>query len=194
MQIALEMLEGLQVSVSEGWLVLSEAQVDGESPELQAERMLIEAVGQKYFVTWFTFSGVKYNLDSPSEWLSVVSYWYRLSVGNYSSYEMVSFYFDKMNQFIRSDKMPSQGNLMPFNISRGEAIKIALAEVTKEYYELDADIEWGVVDVFNESRYVWLVEFHHPEGPASGGGYTGVLVDLYSGEILDISRQEWQPR
>jgi hypothetical protein len=191
MQIALEKLEELQMGVVEGWLVLSETQVDEVSPELQAERMLVEAVGRRYFETWFTFSGVRYNLDTPSEWLSVVSYLYRLSVGNYTGFERVCFYFDKMNRFNRSLGVPFQGNLMPFNISRGEAIEIALAEVTKEYYELDADIAWGVVNWFNESRYVWLVEFHHPEGPASGGGYTGVLVDLYSGEILDISRQEW---
>jgi hypothetical protein len=195
MQIALEKLEGLQMGVAEGWLVLSEVHVDGVSPELQAERMLVEAVGRKYFEAWFTFIGVEYNLDSPSEWLSVVSYLYRLSVGNYSGFERVHFYFDKMNQFIRSANMPSRGNLMPFNVSQGEAIEIALTEVTREYYELDADIEWGVVDLygFNESRYVWLVDFHHPEGPASGGGVTGVLVDLYSGEILDVSRKEWAP-
>jgi len=195
MQIALEKLEELQVSVAKGWLVLSEAQVDGVSPELQAERMLVEAVGRKYFEAWFTFSGVEYNLDTPSEWLSVVSYLYRVSVGNYSGFERVRFYFDKMNQFIRSAKMPSRGNLMPFSVSQGEAIEIALTEVTREYYELDADIEWGVVDLygFNESRYVWLVEFHHPEGPTSGGGVTGVLVDLYSGEILNVSRKEWAP-
>jgi hypothetical protein len=195
MGAALEKLDELQVSVAEGWLVLSEVPVDWVSPELQAERMLVEAVGRRYFEAWFTFTRVEYNLDSPSEWLSVVSYLYRISVGDYYGFERVYFYFDKMNQFIRSAKMPSRGNLMPFNVSQGEAIEIALAEVTKEYYELDADIEWGVDDFygFNESRYVWFVNFHHPEGPTSGGGATGVLVDPYSGEILDISRKEWAP-
>lgn len=196
MGVALEKLDDLQVSVAEGWLVLSEVPVDWVSPELQAERILVEAVGRRYFETWFTFLRVEYNLDSPSEWISVVSYLYRISVGDYYGFERVRFYFDKMNQFIRSDKMPSRGNLMPFNVSRGEAIEIALAEVTKDYYELDADIEWGVDDFygFNETIYVWFVNFHHPEGPASGGGATGVLVDPYSGEILDISRKEWAPR
>jgi DNA-binding transcriptional ArsR family regulator len=195
MGVALEKLDELQVSVAEGWLVLSEVPVDWVSPEMQAERMLVEAVGRRYFEAWFTFIRVEYNLDSPSEWLSVVSYLYRISVGDYYGFERVRFYFDKMNQFIRSAKMPSRGNLMPFNVSQGEAIEIALAEVTREYYELDADIEWGVDDFygFNESRYVWLVNFHHPEGPASGGGATGVLVDPYSGEILDVSRKEWAP-
>ena len=190
MQAALEKLEELQVSVAKGWLVLSEVQVDGVSPELQAERMLVEAVGRKYFEAWFTFSGVEYNLDTPSEWLSVVSYLYRLSVGNYTGYERVSFYFDKMNRFNRSLGVPSQGNLMPFNVSQGEAIEIALTEVTREYYELDADIEWGkapFVHGFNESKYVWLMNFHHPDG------LTAVLVDLYSGEILDVSKEEWAP-
>ena len=86
--------------------------------------------------------------------------------------------------------MPSRGNLMPFNVSQGEAIEIALAEVTREYYELDADIKWGkapFVHGFNESRYVWVVKFRHPDG------LTAVLVDLYSGEILDVSKEEWAP-
>jgi len=195
MHAALEKLEELQMGVVEGWLVLSEVQVDGVSPELQAERMLVEAVGRKYFEAWFTFSGVRYNLDTPSEWLSVVSYLYRVSVGDYSGFERVRFFFDKMNRFNRSLGVPSQRNLMPFNVSQGEAIEIALTEVTREYYELAADIEWEVDYFygFNESRYVWLVKFHHPERPASGGGVTGVLVDLYSGEILDVSRKEWAP-
>ncbi len=196
MEAALENLEELQMCLVEGWLVLSETQVDEVSPELQAERMLVEAVGWRYFASWFTFSGVRYNLDTPSEWLSVVSYLYRLKVGDYHDYERVSFYFDKMNRFNRSLGVPSQGNLMPFNVSQGEAIEIALTEVTREYYELDADIKWGkapFVHGFNESRYVWLVNFRHPEGPASGGGFTAVLVDLYSGEILDVSKEEWAP-
>jgi len=196
MEAALEKLEELQMGVVEGWLVLSETQVDEVSPELQAERILVEAVGRRYFETWFTFSGVRYNLDTPSEWLSVVSYLYRLSVGNYSGFERVCFYFDKMNRFNRSLGVPFQGNLMPFNVSQGEAIKIALTEVTREYYELDADIEWGkapFMHVFNESKYVWFVNFHHPEGPTSGGGLTAVIVDLYSGEILDVSKEEWAP-
>jgi len=195
MEAALEKLDELQASLVEGWLVLLKSPVDWVSPERQAERMLVEAVGRRYFETWFTFLRVEYNLDSPSEWLTVVSYMYRLTVSDYTGFERVLFYFDKMNQFIRSSKMPSRGNLMPFSVSQGEAIEIALTEVTREYYELDSDIEWGVVDLygFNESRYVWLVEFHHPEGPTSGGGVTGVLVDLYSGEILDVSRKEWAP-
>jgi hypothetical protein len=190
MGVALEKLDELQVSVAEGWLVLSEAPVDWVSPELQAERMLVEAVGRRYFEAWFTFIRVEYNLDSPSEWLSVVEYLYRVSVGDYSWFERVRFYFDKMNQFIRSAKMPSRGNLMPFNVSQGEAIEIALTEVTREYDQLDADIDWGVVDSygFNESRYVWLVDFHHPEG-----GFSAVLVDLYSGEVLDVYIKEWAP-
>ena len=190
MQAAQEKLDELQVSVAQGWLVLSEVQVDGVSPELQAERMLVEAVGRKYYEAWFTFSGVEYNLDTPSEWLSVVSYLYRVSVGDYSWFERVHFYFDRMNQFIRSAKMPSRGNLMPFSVSQGEAIEIALAEAPGEYDQIDADIEWGVVDSygFNESRYVWLVDFHHPEG-----GFSAVLVDLYSGEVLDVSIKEWAP-
>jgi DNA-binding transcriptional ArsR family regulator len=190
MGVALEKLDELQMSVAEGWLVLSEVPVDWVSPELQAERMLVEAVGRSYFEFWFTFIRVEYNLDSPSEWLSVVSYLYRVSVGDYYGFERVRFYFDRMNQFIRSAKMPSRGNLMPFNVSQGEAIEIALAEAPGEYDQIDADIEWGVVDSygFNESRYVWLVDFHHPEG-----GFSAVLVDLYSGEVLDVSRKDWAP-
>lgn len=126
---------------------------------------------------------------APSEWLSVVSYLYRVSVGEYYGFERVRFYFDKMNQFIRSAKMSSRGNLMPFNVSQGEAIEIALTEVTREYDQLDADMDWGVADLygFNESRYVWLVDFKHLDG------FTAVLVDLYSGEVLDVSRKEWAP-
>jgi DNA-binding transcriptional ArsR family regulator len=185
MGVALEKLDELQVSVAEGWLVLSEAQVDWVSPELQAERMLVEAVGRRYFMAWFTLIGVEYNLDSPSEWLTVVSYLYRFSVGDYHGFERVRFYFDKMNQFIRSSRVPPKGNLMPFNLSQGEATEIALAEAPGEYEQIDADIDWGVVGRygFNESRYVWLVELYNPEGPLKA-----VLVDPYSGEVLDVSR------
>jgi len=185
MDVALEKLDELQASVAKGWLVLLKPHVDWVSPERQAERMLVEAVGRRYFETWFTFLRVEYNLDTPSEWLTVVSYRYRLTASHYTGFERVRFYFDKMNQFIRSDKMPSPGNLMPFNVSREEAIETALAEAPGEYDQIDADIDWGVVRKygFNESRYVWLVDFHHPEG-----GFTAVLVDPYSGEVLDVSR------
>jgi hypothetical protein len=185
MGVALEKLDELQVSVAEGWLVLSEVPVDWVSPELQAERMLIEAVGWRYFIAWFTLIGVEYNLDSPSEWLTVVSYLYRFSVGDYHGFERVRFYFDKMNQFIRSSRVPPKGNLMPFNLSQGEATEIALAGAPGEYEQIDADIDWGVVGRygFNESRYVWLVELYNPEGPLKA-----VLVDPYSGELLDVSK------
>jgi hypothetical protein len=65
-----------------------------------------------------------------------------------------------------------------------------LAVAPGEYDQIDADIDWGVVGRygFNESRYVWLVDFYHPEG-----GFSAVLVDLYSGEVLDVSIEERAP-
>ena len=164
-----------------------------QGPRLQGRSMLVDAVGEDYFNSFMEFKGVQYNLLEPEEWLTRVKYDYHLQVGNYSTTWEVFFFFDWMSRFRRSMGVPPSDNLMPFNVTQEEAINIAQKQVTQRYLEVDAKIvfmEQSVNDV-PLNRYVWFVNVYLTEKPAISGTVILVLIDLHSGEVIDVAELRW---
>ncbi len=194
MDDALAKLERFQGDVARTWLVvpvLSEGLI--QPPEERARSMLVDAVGLDYFDRYFELMGVFYNSWEPENWLTQVAYFYHIEVGNYTATREVNFWFDKMNRFLRSEGVPAPGNLMPFNISQQQAIEIALGNMTREFVEVEADISY-IGRPYNGSElaeYVWSVVFYHAPKSSPTGRMTRVLVDPYSGEVLDVSEVSW---
>ena len=155
--------------------------------------MLVEAVGEEYFESFMEFEGVEYNFLEPDEWLTRVEYKYLLQVGNYSATHEIYIYFDWINRLHLSIGVPSSDNLMPFNVSREEAINIALDQVTQRYLEVEAEI-WFVKRSIHDvplNRHVWHVSFYLTEKSALSGSLIEVLIDLHSGEVIDVAEIRW---
>jgi len=190
-----------------------------QGPKLQARSMLIDAVGEDYFNSFIEFKGVHYNLLEPAEWLmsyqlpvARVKYDYHLRIGNYSTNYEVIFIFDLINRLVFSTGVPPSDNLMPFNVTQEEAIKIAMEQafgfpddyylwIPKEdpyakpgrYLEAEAKIEFvkrSVNDV-PLNRYVWFVNVYLWPKSASSGIVIEVLIDLHSGEVIDVAELRW---
>ncbi len=191
---ALGMLSQLREDVAKAWLmlpVLSGSKVP--PPDVQARELLVEATGEEYFTKYFEFKGAQFNDWEPDDWLTRVDYGYRIQIGNYTATREVEFYFDKVNRLLRSSGVPPAGNLMPFSVSREEAINIAKGQVTQSYVEIEAEIRYveRSVNKVPVNRYVWQVVFYLNKKSAPSGSMIEVLIDLKSGEVIDIARVSW---
>jgi len=191
---ALGMLLRLREDVAEAWLMLPILSGSGvPTPEVQARELLVEAVGEEYFTEHFEFKSVQLNAFEPDDWLTRIDYSYRIQKGNYTATQEINFYFDKANGLLRSSGVPPAGNLMPFNVSREKAISIALGQVTQSYVEVEAGI--GYVERSGNNvpvnRYVWYVVFYLNEKSAPSGSMIEVLINLTSGEVIDVARISW---
>lgn len=194
MDAALGMLLRFKEDVAKAWLILPV--LSGSTappPEVQACELLIEAVGEDYFMEHFEFKGVQYNDWEPDAWLTNIAYSYHIQMRNYTATQEVYFQFDKMNRFIGSQGIPPADNLMPFKISKEEAINIALVNVTQKYLEVDAEIRFikRSVNDIPLNKYVWQVIFYITKKSASSGSMVEVLIDLHGGEIFEIARLAW---
>jgi len=163
------------------------------SPKQQARSMLIEAVGEEYFESYMELKSVEYNFFPPEEWLTYVQYEYLLQVGNYSVTHEIYILFDWVNRLHLSIGVPSSDNLMPFNVSREEAINIALGQITQRYLDVEAEIRFinRLVNDVTLNKYVWQVVFYLTKKSAPSGSVIEVLIDLHSGEVFDVARLAW---
>lgn len=194
MDTAFGMLSRFREDVAKAWLMLpalSGSEVP--PPEVQARELLVEAVGEEYFTKYFEFEGVQFNDWEPDDWLTRVDYSYRIQMGNYTATREVYFYFDKVNRLLSSNGVPPADNLMPFSVSREEAINIALEQITQSYIEVEAGIGYFERSGNNVpvKRYVWYVVFYLNKKSAPSGSMIEVLIDLQSGEVIDIARCSW---
>jgi hypothetical protein len=194
MDAAIGMLSRFKEDVARAWLILPVLSGSAAPPpEVQARELLIEAVGEDYFVEYFEFKGVQYNYWEPDAWLTHIAYSYHIQVGNYTATREVYFHFDKMNRFIGSQGVPPADNLMPFKVSKEEAINTALGRVTQSYLEVEAEILFvkrSVNDV-PLNKYVWQVVFYLTKKSAPSGSVIEVLIDLHNGEVFDVARLAW---
>jgi len=162
-----------------------------QGPRLKARSMLVDAVGEDYFNSFMEFKGVQYTSFLPPR--SVVAYDYHIQVGNYSTTCEINFIFDWVNRLAYSRRVPPSDNLMPFNVTQEEAIKIAQKQVTQRYIEVEAKIvfwEHSVNDV-PLNRYVWFVNVYLTEKSAISGTLIGVLIDLHGGEVIHVAEIGW---
>ena len=162
-------------------------------PDIQAYELLVKAVDEEYVTKYFEFKGVQFNDWEPDDWLTRVDYSYRIQMGNYTATREVEFYFDKANRLLRSEGVPPTGNLMPFSVSREEATNIATGQVTQSYVEIESEIRCVERSGNNVpvNRYVWQVVFYLTKKSAPSGSMIEVLIDLKSGEVIDVARFSW---
>ena len=178
-----------------------------QSPKLQARSMLVDAVGEDYLNSFMELRGVQYTSFLPPK--SAVAYDYHVQVGNYSTTCEVIFMFDWVNRLVYSRGVPPSDNLMPFNVLRDESIMIAIetnfekcynitqsdrvVRLTQKFFEAGAEIlfvERSVNDV-SVNRYVWHVIIYLTEKSALSGSLIEVLIDLHSGEVIDVGEVRW---
>lgn len=162
-----------------------------QSPKQQARSMLVKAVGEDYFNSFMELKGVALTNLRGLKRTTCVVYDYHLQVGNYSTTCEVIFIFDWINRFSRSIGVPPSDNLMSFNVSREEAINIALEQIKQPSLEVEAEIRFGHQRHNPVKRYVWHVSFYLTEKSALSGSLIEVLIDLHSGEVIDVAEIRW---
>jgi len=190
---AFEKLGGFDEAVGESWLIISWVRGSkAAQPEVQARDILVDAVGEPYFQDYFELWIIERNEREPEEWLTGIVYFYHIEVGDYKVTREVCFHFDVMNELISAVGVPGAGNLMPFNVTREEAIEVASGNITRVYVEIDAEIYYkkSFEGVFLD-RYLWSVQFYHTKKDARSGTVTSVYVDPNSGEVLGIGEYGW---
>jgi hypothetical protein len=180
--------------VAQAWLILPV--ISGSMtlpPEVQARELLVEAVGEKYFMEYFEFEGVQFNDWEPEDWLSSVKYIYKIELGDYTANREVYFRFSKMNEYLSSTGVPVEDNLMPFNVTEEQAVEIVLGNVEIEYVETDAEIYYinKLLNGTKIGRYLWCIDFYHNKKNSRTGSITHVIMDPHTGIVLESERISW---
>jgi len=194
MDTAFGMLSRFREDVAKAWPMCSKLSGSTENPpQDQALELMVEALGEEYVTEHIELAGVQYNDWEPDDWLTCVAYNYHIQVGDYTATRGVRFYFDKMNRLLSSSGVPPADNLMPFNVSREAAIDIALGQVTQRFLEVEAEIRFlkSSVNDVQVNRYIWHVSHYLTKKSAPSGSLIEVLVDLHSGEIIDVAAIGW---
>lgn len=194
MDKAIGMLSRFRKDVARAWLILPVLSGSpAPPPEVQAREILVEAVGEEYVTKYFELEGVHINDWEPDDWLSSVKFHYKISVGDYSVIRWVYFHFSKMNEFISSEGAPVRGNLMPFSVTRKQAVEIGSSCVEKEYVEMDAEISY-VKKLLNDTKidmYLWSINFYHTKKFTRRGSATRVIIDPISGKVIEADEYGW---
>jgi len=162
-------------------------------PEEHVRAIIVEAVGEEYFDRYFELVFAQYNEYQPDNWLTAVTYFYNIQVDDYTAKREVVLHFDKEYNLLSTSGLPRKGNLMPYNITRAQAIDIASANVSRRYVEVDADICFirKMRDGSHLDIYLWAVHFYNVPRDSRSGSATHILVDPISGEILSAEEIGW---
>jgi len=162
-------------------------------PEEHVRAIIVEAVGEEYFERYFEVVFAQYNEYGPEKWLTAVTYFYYIQVDDYTAKREVVLHFDKEYNLLSASGLPRKGNLMPYNITRDQAIEIASSNVTGRYVEVTAEIHYvsKLRDGQSLDLYLWSVGFYRVPRNSKSGTLTQVLVDPISGEVLSSEDVGW---
>ncbi len=164
---------------------------DEKIVESKARSIIIDNYGEDYFNRYFELWNIQRN-DDTDNWAISVNYLYNIDVANYSTQEEVYFMFDSKLNLVSTNRLPPEDNMMPFTVTREQAISIALDQVTREYIEYDAEIYFRKYIEGNLiNRYLWTIIFYHSPKTMSSGESTVVYVDPVSGIIEAIEETGW---
>jgi hypothetical protein len=164
-------------------------------PEEQATRFLINRVGEKYFERHLTLDRIEINQWEPEEWLTRVVFQYNISVGDYSRIEDVSVYFDLDDFIVSTGCVPAAGNLMPFNITREEAVVIGLLRGSPtKFHEIVSEIYYWrrKINGSRLNKYAWVVQFYLSPRNARSGHILEVVIDVHTGKVYGVERVGWE--
>jgi DNA-binding transcriptional ArsR family regulator len=160
-----------------------------KNPLVKAATMIISRVGIDYFNEYFhdpTMQVTSYDANTTK-----VVYRYRIGVGEYMVDRNVSFYFHYND--VMSYGIPLESNLQPFNVTKEEAIRLAVeAGLPDGPYELEAEIFcMGGSDVYPlqgyEDKYIWEVTSWNDPPWARDRTERHALVDPSTGQVYSAS-------
>jgi hypothetical protein len=99
-----------------------------------------------------------------------------------------------MNQLIRAEVIPTEGNLMPFSVLEDEALSIAGDKISRSYVEVEAEIYYKGKTASDNyiGKHVWVVNFYHTPKKSSNGSLTSVYVDPLTREIYGLETANWE--
>jgi DNA-binding transcriptional ArsR family regulator len=160
-----------------------------KNPLVKAATMIISRVGVDYFNRYFHDPTVETSLNNLPNVTRVV-YKYRIDVDGYSVDRNVTFYFHQ--KYVMSSGIPLESNLQPFNVTRKEAIRLAVeAGLPDGPYELEAEIhDMGGSDLYPlrgyEDKYIWEIMSWNDPPWARTRTERHALVDPSTGQVYAI--------
>jgi len=179
-------LEEVEETLKQYNITLTSLETD---PIVKAANMIISQVGVEYFNQYFHDPSVQTSKWNPN--VTIVTYKYRIQVGNYTTEWNVPFYFYPNLTYHYC--IPTENNLQPFTVTAEEAKKLAVDEGLPDGpYELEAYIQYvGPGDVFpltgDEEKYVWgIVSWEDPSW-ANPRKRQSAHVDPITSEVYVIS-------
>ena len=166
----------------------------GEMPEIaiKARDYIIERVGEDYFDRYFTYWGL--GGCTTEDWRYRVGFFYFIQVGNYTGVNEVCLWYDSTRSLIRHNGVPTADNLMPFKVTREEAVEIA-AKAARSIRWLDIDAQIHYCDELSDDtpieKYVWIVSFYQTPRNAMSGSMLVVIVDPTTSKMYESVNVSW---
>jgi len=158
-----------------------------KNPLVKASMMIIDVVGLDYFNKYFHDPTIY-----PDVNFTRVEYKYRIEVGEYTADERVTFYVYHNQPHVFKYGAPVEGNLQPFNVTKGEAVQLAVSSgLPPSDYPLETKIYWDsntdAGQLPSAAKYVW--EIRSWSGPpwARNRNFVYALVDPVTGEVYTTS-------
>jgi hypothetical protein len=162
-----------------------------------AQKLIEDQVGENYFAEHLYLYSTAFN-PTNENWHAQVLYAYKLKIGNHSNLEDVSVWFNNDGTIAWTQGIPPKNMLMPFNVTREEAISIA------EKYQPPTNgslIGAGIRNIATfqilpkYGGYAWVVDYWHMDTmDSSGVSYgttTDVFIDLYTGTVINSVTSSW---
>ncbi|MCW4014486.1 MAG: hypothetical protein NWF07_16070 [Candidatus Bathyarchaeota archaeon] len=173
------------------WIYIEKQNREENIVVSKAEAYIIDNCGVDYYEKYFRIKSVQRN-NNKDEWAISVIYNYDLEIGNYTTQEEVSFLFNSNPDIISSRGIPDKNNVMPFNISKEQAIKIATNQTIKDYVQIEAQIQYKEkIMQKSVNKYLWTIVFYHTSNQNSGGEATFIYIDPNIGQIEGMEEAVW---
>jgi len=190
--------ESLQASnyllelIEDGYEVFKYARAPRDVLLEKARAYIVEHVGEEYFDRYFTYWG--FEECTTEDWRYRVGFFYNIQVGNYTEISEVCLWYDSTLSMIRYTAVPSADNLMPFNVTREEAIDIAIKEAGSiGWVDVDVVIHYcdELLDGTPFNKYVWVVGLYLNPREAMTGSLLSIIIDPHSGTVIESERISW---
>jgi len=178
--------------IEDGYEVFKYARAPRDELVEKARAYIVENVGEEYFNRYFTYWG--FEECTTEDWRYRVGFFYNIQVGNYTEVSEVCFWYDSNLSLNRYTAVPPADNLMPFNVTREEAIDIAIEEAGSiGWMEVDAVIHYcdELWDGTPVDKYVWVVSLYLNPREAMTGSLLSVIIDTHSGTAIEPERISW---
>ena len=162
----------------------------------KARGHLADLIGEEYqrdnFVVMPAFYGYQVRDDPDRLWKYTIMFCYRISIDDYLAEREVTVHFNSSKEYVGTSRAPPIDNLMPFNISRTQAISIGIAAgLPSKPYIFEADIYfWKKLhqSKMRIDRYVWVVNAWNRKPNTNGASTFTAYIDVHSGRVYGLER------